>query len=250
MTRSFLRARPLAGGLPLVLLVAACTSPDSTQVKAKTATAGERDTEIKHEPCDKDSATAQKIDVNGDGSPDIIHVASGGREVCRIVDLNLDGAVDAFIYYDAQGRERRRESDFDRDGRADEIARLQEGVVVLKERETNFDNKIDTWDYYEGDRLVRRERDSDGDKIIDQWWQFNDPTNVRCAVVSTDKNADGKPDPTSVVDLCGESYGAPKQAPPSGSAPPAPGASGAAPAAPAPAPSPAAPAPPVANKGP
>lgn len=261
MMRFLLRARPLAGCLPLALAVA-CTSADATQTKPKTASSGERDTEIKHEPCDKDSAAAQKVDVNGDGSPDIIHVMKGGREACRIVDLNLDGAVDGFIYYDPQGRERRRESDFDRDGRADEVARLQEGVVVLKERETNFDNKIDTWDYYEGGRLVRRERDSDGDKIIDQWWQFNDPTNAKCAVVATDQNTDGKPDPSSVVDLCGASYGAPPQLPPAGSAAPAPsappgatppGATPPGPAAPGPAvaapPSPAAPAPPV-NKGP
>jgi hypothetical protein len=203
--RLLLRAWSLAGCLSLVL-VAACTSPDATQTKVKAPTTGERDTDIKHEPCDKGSSSAQKVDVNGDGLPDIVHVMKGGREVCRVVDLNLDGADDAFIYYDAQGREIRRESDFDRDGRADEIALYKDGVIALKERETNFDNKIDTWDHYEGGRLARRERDSDGDKIIDQWWTFGDPTRPKCAVVATDQNTDGKPDPSSVVDLCGESY--------------------------------------------
>ncbi|WP_438020879.1 hypothetical protein WMF18_18235 [Sorangium sp. So ce315] len=219
----------------LSMLVAACASSTPATPRAKSA-AGERDTAIVHEPCDKDSASAEKVDVNGDGIPDIIHVKQDGREVCRVVDLNLDGAIDAFIYYDATGAERRRESDFDRDGRADEIAHYERGVVVLKERETNFDDKIDTWDFYEGSRLVRRERDSDGDQIVDQWWQFNNPNDERCAIVATDQNADGKPDPTSVVDLCAESYGAPKPiAPPPGSAaPPAAGASAAGqPAAPA-----------------
>lgn len=204
--RSLARSWPLAGSLALL---AACTSPDPSQTKPAAPTGDERDTEIKHEDCKKDAPTARKVDVNGDGLPDIIHVMESGREVCRVVDLNLDGAIDAFIYYDAQSRERRRESDFDRDGRADEIARYEAGAVVLKERETNFDNKIDTWDYYEKGRLVRRERDSDGDAIIDQWWDFNNAANPRCAVVATDQNADGKPDPNSVVDLCGASYGAP-----------------------------------------
>ena len=226
MMRTISRAFCLAGGLALL---AACSAPDPSQTRPAAPTGDERDTEIKHEACDKDAPTARRVDVNGDGLPDIVHVMKGSREVCRVVDLNLDGAIDAFIYYDAEGRERRREADFDRDGRADEIARYQAGVIVLKERETNFDNKIDTWDYYEGGRLVRRERDSDGDAIIDQWWQFNDPTNTRCAVVATDQNADGKPDPNSVVDLCGQSYGAPAMAPPP-APPPAPPSS----AAPAP----------------
>lgn len=198
-----------------------CTTPDPTNLEAKTPTGDERDTELKHDPCDMTSASANRVDVNSDGKPDIIHVMEGGREVCRVVDLNLDGSIDAFIYYDAQGLERRRESDFDRDGRPDEIAHLQGGVVLLKERETNFDNKLDTWDYYASGRLMRRERDSDGDAIIDQWWQFNNPNDPRCAIVASDRNTDGKPDPDSVLDLCGESYSAPSPVPAGAPAAPA-----------------------------
>ena len=227
-------------------LVAACTSSDPGLNKSTTPTGGEkRDTEIKHEACDGNSASAAKIDINGDGKPDIVHVMKGDKEVCRIVDLNLDGNPDSFIYYEADGKtERRRESDFDRDGRPDEIAISEHGQVTLKLRETNFDNKIDTWDYYDAGRLTKRERDTDGDGIIDQWWTFNNPTNPKCAVVASDHNADGKPDPDSVVDLCGEAYTAPKLAAPvvSGSAAnatPAPPGSSAAPATSAAPPSPA-----------
>jgi hypothetical protein len=229
--------------LGIVLSVAlACSSTEAETDKAKTALNTEkRDTAIVHEPCDGNSSEAVKVDANGDGKPDIIHVMKGGKEVCRIVDLNMDGAPDVFIYYDDQGRERRREQDFDRDGRADEITIYENGQVKLKLRETNFDDKIDTWDYYENGRLVKRERDSDGDGIIDQWWQFNNPSKPSCAIVATDRNADGKPDPDSVVDLCGDSYGAPKGVAPGAPPVAAPSAAAAAPPAPAlPAPSPAA----------
>jgi hypothetical protein len=236
-------ARTLAALLALaspaaLALLAACSSPDPTPLKAPTTTGNEkRDTEIKHESCDGNASSALRVDANGDGKADIIHVMNGPREVCRIVDLNLDGSMDAFVYYEPDGvTERRRESDFDRDGRPDEIAIFQQGIVVLKMRETNFDNKLDTWDYYEGGRLVKRERDSNGDGNVDQWWSFNNPTDAKCAIVAADRNGDGKPDPESVVDLCGETYGTSRGAPglapgataaPSAPAPGAPGSPGA-----------------------
>lgn len=255
MLQPFPSAARLVSAVALSL-VAACTTADPDAIKPTTAMVNEkRDTEIKHDSCDGNSAAAVKVDVNGDGKNDIVHVMKGDKEVCRIVDLNLDGYPDSFIYYEADGKtERRRESDFDRDGRVDEISISEHGQVTLKVRETNFDNKLDTWDYYEGGRLVKRERDTDGDSIIDQWWTYNNPTNPKCAVVASDRNADGKPDPDSVVDLCGEAYTAPKDpSAPATSASAKPGPAVAAPsvgvpAPPAPSPSAAAPSPSAATK--
>src|SRR6185369_12701758 len=69
---------------------------------------------IEHESCDITSSSAEKLDTNGDGKPDIVRVMAGGREACRMVDLNHDDKPDSFIYYDGSGAIRRRESDFDR----------------------------------------------------------------------------------------------------------------------------------------
>jgi hypothetical protein len=201
------RLRVLLGFTSLLALTSvACGSAQVASSETKT-----RNVALTHEACDLDSA--RTVDVNGDGRPDIWHVEPGGRETCRAIDLNFDGIKDAFVYYDAEGRERRRESDFDRDGFPDEISYSEAGVVARKERETNYDGKLDTWDYYEGGRLVRRERDSSGDGNIDQWWSFNRPDDPKCAVVASDANADGQPDPGTEVDLCGESYKAPSAAP-------------------------------------
>src|SRR5262245_23553454 len=68
-----------------------------------------RKLEIEHESCDIEGGSSKKTDVNGDGRPDLWRVMSGNREVCRAIDPNFDGVKDAFIYYDEQGRERRRE---------------------------------------------------------------------------------------------------------------------------------------------
>jgi len=82
---------------------------------------------------------------------------------------------------------------------------------VRKELETNFDAKLDTWEEYQGGRLAKTERDSDGDGVIDEWWEFNRPDQPTCAIVVSDRNADGQPDPNTAVDMCGEGYKAPTE---------------------------------------
>ena len=157
-----------------------------------------------HEECDLSAAGALSTDANRDGSPDIVRVMAGGRELCRAVDLNQDKVIDVYRYFDERGQLRRRESGFDRDTRPDEIAHYENGQLVRKELETNNDGKIDTWDYFKNGRLVNEERDSSGDGFVDQWWTFNRPDRPRCAIVVSDVDGDGKPDPDSQIDLCAD----------------------------------------------
>src|SRR5437867_3370577 len=81
-----------------------------------------RDTRILHEECPVEDSGVVAEDVNGDGRPDRRTVMDGGRVVCRGLDFNFDGVVDAWVYFDETGKVRRRESDYDRDGRVDEVA--------------------------------------------------------------------------------------------------------------------------------
>lgn len=164
--------------------------------------ADQRTTELKHEPCEIDHKESGRVDVNNDGRSEISHVSKGGREACRAVDLNFDGRIDSYVYFDKTGQIRRRESDFDRDGVLDEIATYENGKTVRKERETNLDQKIDTWDFYQNEMIVRRERDSNADGRVDQWWTFPDPNHLECPVVESDTDGDGRPD--TRMDVCKE----------------------------------------------
>jgi hypothetical protein len=178
------------------LLQMACGGRD-----AKSARDGvtRRDTRIVHESCS--TGSGDKVDANADGRPDVIVVKSGGREVCREVDLNFDGTPDAWVYRDDGGQVRRRETDYDRDGRVDEIAVYRGGIIIEKHRATTLTNKLDTWHFFNGGTLARTERDADGDEVVDQWWEYPKPG---CPLIHSDVDNDGRPDPGATVDYCKE----------------------------------------------
>ncbi len=192
----------------LALVLSACGSSSTGPRTPRDA--NRRSVEVVHEACDTGSSQAQKTDANGDGKPELIVVMKGGRMVCQSMDLNLDGTVDRYAYYDGAGQLRRTESDYDRDGKIDEIALYQNGVIVEKDREMNLDGKLDTWLFFENGTAVRQERDTDGDGRVDEWWQFNgkkDETGALCAVVSRDIDGDGLPEPSSQIDSCQQDTG-------------------------------------------
>ncbi|MGC4092051.1 MAG: hypothetical protein QM756_30055 [Polyangiaceae bacterium] len=194
-----IRGARLAGFAVVGALQCACSSTPAA--KSSEGQAGPRDTSIRHENCSVDSSSAERLDANGDGKTDVTIVRDGNREVCRAIDLNFDGIIDSWIYLDANGQVRRRENDYDRDGRIDEITTFSGGVVSEKLRATMLANRVDTWEYFKGGKLARSERDSNGDQVVDQWWEY---PSEGCPVIHADVNSDGKPDPGASVDTCKE----------------------------------------------
>lgn len=160
-----------------------------------------RDTEISHEACDVQGSGVEKLSASGT-APEIFVVRSGGREACRGIDFNRDGRMDAWSYSDDGGRPRRWEGDFDRDGRIDQIDIYKGGALVESQLATSLRGRLDTWKFYQGGKLTRTERDSDGDSVIDQWWEY--PKSEDCPMIHTDADGDGRPDPGSTVDYCKE----------------------------------------------
>lgn len=170
---------------------------------------GHRDLEFHHQPCDITSSHAQAIDANNDGRADLTIVSEGGREVCRAADLDFDGRVDVWTYFDNSGNVSRRELAYDRDGSVDEIQIFAGGQIVEKQRASTLAHRVDTWEKYSGGRIISAERDSNGDGRIDQWWDYK---TADCPVIRSDIDGNGQPDPNSVIDYCKETnYKPPEQ---------------------------------------
>ena len=194
--------RVVAGcGLQLLIAgVLASCGGTSSEPKAPSDPAQRtvRDTRIIHEPCDVGGSGG--TDVNGDGRVDLVVERAGAWEKCTAADLNFDGVWDTYVYKARDGVVRRRETDFDRDGRIDEITTFEGGVIATKFSATTLGGKLDTWRYYQNGRPFKAERDADGDAAIDQWWEF--PKGSDCPLIHTDVDGDGRPDPGATVDLC------------------------------------------------
>lgn len=161
-----------------------------------------RYTLVTHESCAIDGPEAVPVDVNGDGKPDVITVFEGGRKVCEWLDFNFDGVCDTWVYFTPSGQVRRREVDYDRDGRIDETTNFAGDRIQDRQRATTLAGKIDTWQYFKHGQLTRAERDTNGDGIVDQWWEYPRPAAMACPLIHSDIDGDGRPDPGATVDLC------------------------------------------------
>jgi hypothetical protein len=168
-----------------------------------------RDTRLVHEECAVAAASTVSEDINGDGQPDRRTAAGAeGKPACRALDFNFDGVVDAWVYLDEVGRVRRRENDYDRDGKADEVNLYRAGVLIEQQRATARAGKLDTWHYFEAGKMARTERDSNGDDYVDQWWEYPAQRAPECPLIHSDVDGDGRPDPGATVDICGDRYAA------------------------------------------
>jgi hypothetical protein len=92
--------------------------------------------------------------------------------------------------------------DSDRDGRPDVVRVLRGDQEVCRATDTNRDGKLDTWDQFKNGKLDRRAHDSDGNGRVDQVMEWTNPARPECALLSADKNGDGKGDEGPKLDLC------------------------------------------------
>ncbi len=182
-----------------VLAVWACSStPDKPAATAESA-APDGAKELEHQKCDESMGRVEVLDNNHDGKPQLkqVYDKSTGRELCRIADLNHDGKPDMYEYYNADGSLRRREAAYENSDAISEVQIFEGGKLVRRERDTTGQRKVDTWDTYDPGtgKLTKRERDNNGDGKVDQWWTWEGDK----ITIAIDKNGDGKPDPDQTI---------------------------------------------------
>jgi hypothetical protein len=192
------RVLPFAVLGALTIAAWACSStpekPAATEAKAS-----EGPKELEHQKCDESMGRMEVLDTDHDGKAELKQVfeKSTGRELCRVADLNHDGKPDMYEYYNADGTLRRREGAYESTDAISEVQTFENGKLVKRERDTTGQRKIDTWDTYDPatGKLIKRERASKGDGKVDQWWTW-DGDKITIAI---DKNGDGQPDPNETI---------------------------------------------------
>lgn len=137
--------------------------------------------------------TQLTYDANKDGVIDTWTDMDGKRPLRSRIDRDQDGRIDRWEYYDANGRLARVGLSRANSGKPDAWAYPGEDgrIARVEVSSTGDEKKIDRWEHYDGDDLVRAEEDTNGDGRPDKW-EVYDRGVVKTAAF--DENGDGHPD--------------------------------------------------------
>ena len=167
-----------------VVSAAACSDPATEQLKKTTVPTYDAKT---------GKLTQLTYDRDKNGRSDTWTDMDGTRPLRSRIDLDEDGKIDRWEYYDEKGGLAKVGFSRKKDGRADAWAYSgPDGKVARVEiSSTGDEKKIDRWEFYEGGVLSRVEEDTDGDGRVDKWETYENGT---LKTVAMDENKDGAPD--------------------------------------------------------
>ncbi|MBK8482606.1 MAG: hypothetical protein IPL40_15820 [Proteobacteria bacterium] len=116
-----------------------------------------------------DTLACKERDLNFDGRKDSWSLYDDeGNLATEQIDLDFDGSVD-LVTHRRGGKLVRQELDSNHDGKTDVWRHYEDNVLARVERDTNGDGRIDYWEYHEGGQLDRIGYDRDGDGRVDAW---------------------------------------------------------------------------------
>ncbi len=135
----------------------------------------------------------READLNFDGTKDIFVFFDQKGQISRDeVDLDYDGSIDIISTY-AKGKVVKQEIDTNSDGLVDRIRHLEADVPVRVEGDTDGDRRIDYWEYYEAGRLIRIGVDEDGDGRADNWSRDDETEAAALEEAGTSEAEEGEP---------------------------------------------------------
>lgn len=182
----------------LLALVALCVGGCSKQ---PTQSQAEYNRRVSETELSDEGLVLQEVDLDGDGGADVINYLRPRADAPRLLvrkemDLNRDGRVDVVSFFDDVGTLEKEEMDSDYDGQFDWTDHYKNGMRVMSEWDSDFDGKPNVFKYYarvDGKTyLDRKERDTDGDGLIDLWERFGQDGQV--IRTGRDTDGDGKMD--------------------------------------------------------
>jgi antitoxin component YwqK of YwqJK toxin-antitoxin module len=163
---------------------AACSDPDTERVKKTTIPTYDKKT---------GKLTELTYDRNKNGVVDTWTDMDGSRPLRSRIDLDEDGKIDRWEYYDDKGGLTKVGFSRKQDGKVDAWAFSgPDGKVARVQISSSGDeNKIDREEFYENGSLSRAEEDTNGDGRVDKWETYE---NGALKTASMDENGDGRPD--------------------------------------------------------
>ena len=173
---------PLA--LLAVLVVAGCSDPEEERIKATTQATYDPET---------GRLTRLTADLNKNGVIDTWTYMDGTRPVRSEIDADEDGKIEKWEYHGDDGTVIKVALSREKNGKADiwmypgpdrTLARAE----ISSEQD---ESKIDRWEWYEGEQLVRAEEDASGDGVVDKWETHRGGS---LATMMLDEDYDGSPD--------------------------------------------------------
>lgn len=169
-----------------MLTAAACSKPAPPEAAKSTTTRPTYDKTT-------GKLTELTFDRNGNGRIDTWTDMNGAKPIRSQSDLDENGTLDRWEYYDDQGRLVKVGMSRSNDGRPDSWAFSgPDGTVARVEVSSTSDEKaIDRWEFYRGAELIRVEQDTNADGRPDNWDTYENGSLKTAAV---DENADGRPD--------------------------------------------------------
>lgn len=167
-----------------ITVAAGCSDPEKERIKATTQATYDPQT---------GKLTRLTADLDKDGKIDTYTYMDGTKVLRSEIDADQDGKIEKWEFHGEDGKVLKVALSREKNGKPDTWmypdadGRLARAEISSEQDET----KIDRWEWYEADVLVRAEEDASGDGEVDKWETYRNGVLV---TVSLDEDYDGSPD--------------------------------------------------------